>query len=206
MKAGDTVITFNYDRVLNLLNEHLVGLSETRSLLRSPVGCPSFDEKREGVIPVYHLHGHVGWQVSADGNHCEPDGPNGIRADRARAHLNPAKALMGTPGKAKTSLHTGALKDCWQRAMGAIRDATSIVFVGYRFPETDNLAKLQLADALRQNPEARVHVVLGANNADTPRLAGMIGWTRTGSGERGPTLIHEMLCQDFFAVFERREL
>lgn len=212
LSAGDSVVTFNYDRVLNLLNRHIEEFNAKVACkvptLHSPVGCDAdFTNSLSGqVVPMYHLHGHVGWQRGLSGDvQCGRDEP-GLRNDPARAHIDPSKALLGLPGKRKTSLPTGALKNCWEQAMGAIGTATSVVFVGYRFPETDNLAKQQLADALRQNPKARVHVVLGAENDDTPRLKGIIGWTRNGSSQCGPTLIHQMWCQDFFAVFERNKL
>lgn len=112
--------------------------------------------------------------------------------------------MLGLPGRIKTAMPTGILKDVWDRAMGAIRNADSIVFVGYRFPETDNVAKQELADALRNNPKARVHVVLGAGSADLPCLVGMIGWTRDDNAN--PVHVHQMKCQDFFAVFERNKL
>jgi len=212
LRAGsDSVITFNYDRVLNILNEYLLGLYKgslhNPPVLDSPVGCnlDKFDAQRSGTIPMYHLHGHVGWQTAPNGEvQCGKEESNGLRPDVARAHIEPALALMGTPGKSKTGLHTGLLQEAWRRAMMAISEATTVVFVGYRFPETDSVAKEQLADALRNNPKAIVHVVLGANNVDMPRLKGMIEWTRDKN--TNPVHVHEMWCQDFFAVFERNGL
>lgn len=75
---------------------------------------------------------------------------------------------------------------------------------GYRFPPTDNLAKRSILDALRKNPKAKVHVVLGANNPDMPRLRGMIEWTR--DHKVNPVRVHEMFTEDLFAVFERDQL
>jgi hypothetical protein len=204
LSAGsDAVITFNYDRVLNVLNAFLQssGSSRSKPLLDSPVGCDldAFDEyvKRGSTIPMYHLHGHVGWTMAeSDRVECGKEMDTGLRPDPAIAHREPARAVLGTPGKSKTGLPDGVLKDTWSRAMGAISDATSVIFVGYRFPVTDNAAKEQLADALRENPSAAVHIVLGANNEDMPRLKGMIEWTRDRNVN--PVRVHEMWCQDSF--------
>lgn len=211
MQPKDTVISFNYDRVLNILNEYLVTTKKPRPrgrfVLNSPVGRDSeqVDATRDVAVPMYHLHGHVGW-LSPDGKGVDCGSANsaGIRPALARAHYTPEGAVLGLPGRIKTAMPTGILKDVWDRAMGAIRNADSIVFVGYRFPETDNVAKQELADALRNNPKARVHVVLGAGSADLPCLVGMIGWTRDDNAN--PVHVHQMKCQDFFAVFERNKL
>lgn len=210
LEAVDAVITFNYDRVLNLLNEYLVtfnkGKPRQRPVLDSPIGSDLelFHAASNSTVPMYHLHGHVGWQKASNGSVLCGTEVSGMRSDPARAHLEPDLALLGTPGKHKTSLPTGILQDGWRRAMDAISNANSIVFVGYRFPETDNVAKQQLADALRNNPTARVHIVLGAHNPDLPRLKGMIEWTR--DKHVNPVHVHEMWCQDFFSVFERQRL
>jgi hypothetical protein len=61
--------------------------------------------------------------------------------------------------------------------MLAIKSADAIVFVGYRFPETDNLAKSILLGALKKNANAYVHVVLGSNDPDTARVQSMLECT-----------------------------
>lgn len=110
--------------------------------------------------------GHVGWQRSEYGGvQCGKEDDAGLRADPARAHIEPASALIGTPGENKTELPTGVLPEAWRRAMADVAHATSVVFV------------------------------------DMPRLKGMIEWTKGWSPNQ--VRVHEMWCQDFFAVFER---
>jgi hypothetical protein len=118
------------------------------------------------------------------------------------AYIHPKRAVIGLPGQHKLNLPTGLLKCIWDPAMAAIEAADAIIFVGYRFPETDNMAKRRLIDALKKNPNAMVHIVLGANNPDMPRLRGMIEWTRSKDRVR----VHEMGTEDFLAVFERSGL
>jgi hypothetical protein len=86
--------------------------------------------------------------------------------------------------------------------MAAIEAADAIVLVGYRFPETDNLAKRLLIGALKRNANAYVHVVLGANNADTPRVQSMLEWTRPKDRVR----VHPLRTEDFFPTYERQGL
>jgi hypothetical protein len=200
--GSDSVVTFNYDRVLDLLSA-----AGPRNALASPVGRERdyFDALIESsaIVPMYHLHGHVGWLLRNGRVHRRPENPQGIDQDFPIGHEYPGEALLGVPGTQKTGLASGLFKELWERAMNAIAEASSIVFVGYRFPETDNVAKERLIDALRSNPTATVHIVLGANNKDTPRLKGMLEWTRP---ERKSVHVHEMWAQDFFAVFDRGKL
>jgi hypothetical protein len=203
LEIGDSIITFNYDRTLNLLDEYLASLQPRRPRIVSPVRCgEDYMHIRETALPVFHLHGHVGWSLTTNGqiDRGPIDSATNIPREFATAHLQPEKAVLGIPGTLKTNLPTGHLKDLWTPAMGAIRNATAVVFVGYRFPETDNEAKERLADALRHS-KAIVHIVLGARNDDTPRVEEMIAWTRDPEINR--PRVHQMKSQDFFAVFER---
>ena len=203
--GADSVITFNYDRVLDVLTEYGRRKRPARDIFMSPAGqsADSLDAHAEHVVPVYHLHGHVGWLRSKDGKTIDVpvDPSNGTRRNLPVAHKEPERAVIGVPGQHKLTLPATLLKDMWRRAAFALEGATAVVFVGYRFPPTDNMPKSWLLDALRKNPKAPVHVVLGANNPDMPRLKGMIEWTREKSSN--PVRVHEMWSQDFFAVFRR---
>jgi hypothetical protein len=210
LKPGhDVVITFNYDRSLDILADYRRRVPPKADLLISPAGCERdhFEACLPHCVPVYHLHGHVGWQRSDDGESIAPlpTDSSGFRTHAAKAHEKPERAVIGVPGHHKRTLPEGILKDLWDRAMNAIGAAHAVVFVGYRFPETDNLAKRRLVDALKDNPDTMAHIILGAHNPDLPRLRGMIDWTRWDhDSERAR--VHDMLAQDFFVVFDRRGL
>lgn len=211
LKGGsDSVITFNYDRTLDILGEYC-----RRQLRRdpffSPVGITAdrFEAFSKSSVPTYHLHGHVGWRRSRDDESIElQPAQGGFQTNRAIAHRLPERAVIGIPGKHKLSLPDGLLKDTWDKAMAAVREAGAVVFVGYRFPETDNMAKRRLIDALKANHEGVPHIVLGANNQDMPRLKGMIEWTGNRQKPRNvnPVRVHELWAQDFLAVFDRNGL
>jgi hypothetical protein len=202
----DTVITFNYDRVLDILAGYC-RRQLSRSSLISPVGMTAnkFSTLSKTSVPMFHLHGHVGWLLSDDRKSIVVSASSsGFSENPAVAHKTPDKAVIGLPGQHKLSLPAGLLKDTWDGAMAAISDADAVVFCGYRFPETDNMAKRCLFDALRAKPTSKVHIVLGTGNPDRPRLEGLIAWTRMGHGN--PARVHELWAQDFFAVFERNGL
>lgn len=204
----DSVLTFNYDRVLSILGEYRRRQSPKEDLLVSPVDVEraQFDAKAKYCVPMYHLHGHVGWRRNEDGTRVVRGQPSseGFPIDPALAHEHPDDGVIGLPGQNKLLFPGGLLRDVWDRAIAAIEEATAVVFVGYRFPPTDNLAKRSILDALKKNPRAKVHVVLGANNPDMPRLRGMIEWTR--DHKVNPVRVHEMFTEDLFAVFERDQL
>jgi hypothetical protein len=178
-----------------------------KETLLSPAGddLEEFDALSGSCIPMCHLHGHVGWlrhenektfvagSRDASGTHRSP----------AIAYMAPERAVIGIPGSDKADLPSGLLQPLWDRAQKAIESADSIVFVGYRFPETDNLAKHWILDAMRakRSGPATVHTVLRAHNPDTLRLKGMIEWTRNPSTH--PVRVHEMGVEDFFAAFDR---
>lgn len=186
LRQTDTVITFNYDRVLDVVNKAAGG-----NLFTSPMQKGFKNRRAKGQIAVCHMHGNVSWRRSKSGISI-----NG----QAVAHLDPRRSILGTPGHAKKSLKETALKLVWQYALERLADADSIVFVGYRFPQSDNLAKSEILAVLRQNSRARIHSVLGPASKDSARLTGMLRLV-------GRTLeVHEMYTEDFFAAFQRELL
>ena len=197
--GNDSVISFNYDCVPELLAAY--GKRHGRDLLVTPVEArESFDGLSSHCVPVYQLHGHVGW-LRADETTID------LTAGRAApngsvAYIHPENAVIGVPGQAKRTMPTGLLKCLWEPAMAAIEVADAVVLVGYRFPETDNMAKRALIGALKKNANAYVHLVLGANNPDTPRVQSMLEWTRPNARVR----VHPVRTEDFFPTYERQGL
>jgi SIR2-like protein len=187
----DSVITFNYDEALDLLASYGKRKYSQRRFISPVVDGEAFAVPALQCVPIYHLHGHVRWKRVDDT----------IRLGEP-AYVDPQNSVIGLPGQQKSALPDGLLRCVWDPAMAAIRDAEAIVFVGYRFPETDNMAKRRIIEALQKNSEGKVHVVLGANNIDTPRVQAMLEWTRAPSAVK----VHPMWSQDFFPVFERDRL
>lgn len=190
LRPGDTVITFNYDRVPDLLQKHC-GARFSRPALGESV-----DERRRlGCTPLLNMHGSVGWLTKADG---------GIEAsDRAVAHVHPDRAILGIPGHGKTRLASEQLMSSWCRGMAAIESAAAVVFVGYRFPESDNKAKCEILGALRRNQKAKLHFVLGDNSPDAGRLQQLLLWTRLDARPSHGIIDQNMKTQDFLVAFDR---
>jgi len=198
----DTVVSFNYDRVPDLLADHGRRL-QRRDLFMSPfVDGKTVEGLAPNAVPLYQLHGHVSWRRRSSDMTVELESAR--RApDKSIAHLHPDEAVIGIPGQTKLGMPSGLLKCLWEPAKAALRSADAIVFVGYRFPETDNLAKRTLLDAVKANREdAYVHIVLGATNADTPRVQAMLEWTRPKNRVR----VHPLWAEDFLAAYERNGL
>lgn len=199
--ALDSVISFNYDAVPDLLAAHGLRQKPPRDLFITPAeNLDLFHVSLPNCVPFYPLHGLAAWKRRGDGT---------IDVDTAKktqhgsvAYIYPEDALIGVPGQTKLSLPGGLLKCVWDPAMEAIEQADAVILVGYRFPETDNYAKRRLTDSLKRNPRACVHLVLGANNPDTPRVQSMLEWTRPKDRVR----VHPLWAQDFLTVYERNGL
>jgi hypothetical protein len=111
----------------------------------------------------------------------------------------------------------GMLGSLWDEAERAITEATAIVFVGYRFPQSDMFAKrrllLPLASKQQGATHLRIHIVLGEPGKDTARLAHMTGEMCRRAGRDNSALsdvralmkytvtVHPLFTEDFFAVY-----
>lgn len=210
-----TIITFNYDLVLERLAESVQTLA---------VADPgAWGTQRHNVAPVFKLHGSVNWSRTDS-----PDKQGttfAIQAAPDYALTCDANNLaIAVPGPAKAEL-TGRLDDFWDRASTALQKADAIVFIGYRFPATDAISRKRLLAAIRDNqqPYLAVHAVLGPNThePDTVRLQELLHmtlwhrlkWRQQEGDPRDPQtrrgynlLIRPVWGQDFLSAFNEREL
>jgi hypothetical protein len=171
----DSIITFNYDPVLERLGfqpwlPHDV-----------PTNPEDRDRDKEGRwnIPVLKLHGSVEWEyVKGD------DGIRKVRHTAEMMAISPDVAIAA-PGRSKSNACNGPLKPLWDAAEQLLRDAATIIFVGYRFPESDAEARTKLLGAIEENQNKRVdvHVVLGPTRTDDAvRLEGLLRYSLTNAG------------------------
>lgn len=211
LDAADTVISFNYDHVPMLAAD----AAKKRLLVPSPENGFKTDATAAKILM---LHGSVSWA-----RHRERRDANWeCGYDRSRTGNADWDFLIAAPGLSKRSLALGFLKPLWTAAAEALTEADVVVFVGYRFPQSDAHAKATLLNALTKNKSSRgltIRSVLGAdvNHRDVNRLAGMLRWA-TGCLESKPgerfdrhrphkVLIREPLfAEDFLTVFEREQL
>lgn len=207
LTAGDTVVTFNYDTVLENLDKGL----------RAPVP-PGPGPTDRGPFAL-KLHGSVRWRhVGGPGSQeFEATGHDDFAVQCGDA----SELSLATPGASKRLL-AGDLGVLWARAENAIHDADAVVFIGYRFPPTDALARSRILRALSGNTKSRlgVHVVLGPNThePDVVRLEAMLKFAlrRAGREEAGTVPpragpvrheflvhVHPLWAQDFLTVWDR---
>ena len=164
---SNCVLTFNYDRVLESINEHL-----HNQVFRVVRPLEHRDVARQAV-PVYKLHGSVDW-VRRKGNAEVVYGE-----EYAAVFANPDdEILMAIPGPSKKAMVTACFDKTWAWAFDEVRSASKIVFVGYRIPESDPLALNRIVSAIRknENQSLSVSIVLGADKSsrDATRLESLL--------------------------------
>lgn len=166
LHQSDTVISFNYDGVLDLLAASRFG--DLR------VVAPSHD-LRKGRIPRHgdglalKLHGSLFWRARSDGIVSEPS--------LAFSMCDVSSLVLGTPGVSKGDTKS-SLDALWVEAELSAREASDIVFIGYRFPQSDAYSRKAVLDWIRANDDlnCRVHVVLGpdVSHPDIQRMSSLL--------------------------------
>jgi len=148
LEDRDAVITFNYDMVPEVA-------SAGRLRPMAPVGTSRPEIRSRKRTTYLKLHGSVDWSIEQDQLVVDQDPVELLRSGRL-------VALAG-PGPSKLSFAQGTSVDLWAMAEERVREAHVVVFVGYRFPETDNHAMRQILTALAANREEplTVRIVLG---------------------------------------------
>jgi hypothetical protein len=207
----DTVITFNYDRVIEMLRD----TDDRRVAILTPAGLNGDPGLFRDHCAVLKLHGSVDWRrrkVDASYLAEETNDPH------FALKCEDEEIAIATPGPSKraASKELGAL---WSKAQVALANADAIVFVGYRFPETDAHARKTLLEAIRENHRDQethhlaIHVVLGGHPQHTSRLAALMqnvcGRNRDAGLSAGRSFrVHEhpLFAQDFFTALNRSGL
>ena len=225
LAGEDTVITFNYDLVV----EKLANMTpELRAKLRFPLtGLGLEDQSR---VRILKLHGSVNWCKEAT---PVPDVFKLFVTDDEYFALRcPEQCLtIGTPGPTKFNATAGGvLEQVWNVAMDALSGADAIVLVGYRFPESDSAARRLLVEAIGKNTKRQLalHTVLGpSTESDASRRLESILKTAANKKARnwlasppeqpipyGPTDTRlwysltqwPLYAQDFLDLYERDQL
>jgi hypothetical protein len=233
LTANDTVITFNYDRLVEMVSDahdkearrNNTPMSRLSVLMPGHLDDPN---TWRGCTPVLKLHGSVDWKKQFVGQ----GGPRQIvvrKAEPLFALSGPELELaIATPGPSKKREADG-FGELWRLARKALGEADTIVFVGYRFPETDADAREQLLRAIGDNgsPDNKtrpkhlsLHIVLGRDRDAAERLASLLRFvckkdrdelpldtTRAHAGDyRFRVTTHPLFAQDFFTVARRDDL
>lgn len=168
LRPKDTVITFNYDCVLDhALRRHAVGKWSTRYGYTFPSEYTIENEDAWDADPpasastrsihVLKLHGSLNWQVSDNDEH--------IKMKRRLHRQNGIpKFTVIPPVWNKRAMDQHLFKVLWQNAERAIRTARHIAVVGFSFTPTDlhvqslfrvALAKSNLKTLVIANPSQK---------------------------------------------------
>jgi hypothetical protein len=188
LSGNDTILTFNYDAVPELLRAAGASLS----IIRPDQVDTDVSRVRamKTVVPVFKLHGSTTWATVGAGLAVSDAGV-------PTAFLNrDAVPLMGFPGPTKVQTCRGILKDLWGTGIKILKEAEEVVFIGYRFPPTDAFSREQLLGALndaRAKQLERIKTVLGdPNDPASVRLSALLDAAARGIHQPIP-----FLAQDF---------
>lgn len=196
LTENDTVISFNYDRVPETL----------RLPAFARVILPDLDGNAHNITnicAILKLHGSVDW--------CVTENAIEQKDERFALSCDDQQLAIATPGPGKARDAQENFDDLWRLAVDSIQKATAVVFVGYRFPPTDSMAREKLLGALTANKDGvRCHVVLGTNCPnDVERLKALLTFAldhRPGTSFRADIRDHSLFAEDFFGVFNRDTL
>jgi hypothetical protein len=185
LTGNDTIITFNWDLVLETLGEaQTVGYVGQESVLY-PLECGIEPQGISSAwCKILKMHGSVNW---FNGKSPPPSGT--VPSDYAHVQLfNGDEPILGTPGPLKADRRRGAFSAIWGDARDALSKANVVVFLGYRFPPSDSNSRRELLEALggNRNRFVTIHTVLGSRTSDehTVRLVRLLEHTLEGAEVR----------------------
>jgi hypothetical protein len=224
LTAEDCVVTFNYDRVLEILADDNNTKLSTESVVAGQYHSDRVQASK--CAEIIKLHGSVDWTFTKGSR--PPAEFENYRVPLEFVRGKPDDALtcaadaiaIATPGPTKAELASGRFGPLWTRARNKIKDADAIVFVGYRFPPTDAMAREQILDAIETNtrPHIDLHVVLGPQDApDVARLEEMLKHVGRNAkrqdtppgfngGKAFRVVRHRLWSQDFLQLVTRSDL
>ena len=203
----DTIVTFNYDRVFELLKEkckaevaHHEVANHYEVIVPNGNADRQIGETRDlDCAPILKLHGSVDW-IAADGK---------IRADPAESLLAMPKTgeeiVLAVPGPNKIGVRDrfGEIRLLWKVARDAVQSASRIVFIGYRFPQTDAQSRVEILKAIQEASAngnlLKVWIVLGPDEKH-PDVARMLKLLRFVCPERVEVSVLPLYGEDFLSM------
>jgi hypothetical protein len=197
---GDTIITFNYDTVLETLGAMSTGV--VRNLGARTTILPWVNESppNRNDVPILKLHGSVSWSTKGTRPSILNDHELSLDVAFERGYV----PLVASPGPAKHDARHGELAPLWNRMHPAIEFADTIVFLGYRFPPSDSTARLDIFKAIKakQDGHLKIHVVLGPNisHPDNVRLVSMLDVILRDAGRERTTARNSSTAASFSIV------
>lgn len=176
-KSQSTVITFNYDTILEratrftLPNEEKINfdwmypkiMTNAKYLDHIPRLGPSVQQA--SPYPFVKLHGSINWYYTGDSiasgqqfvfTPFEATNPS-LDLWKHQDYLIDKEPLLIPPIAEKSPYYASSLvRTLWKQAHSAISEATHLYFLGYSLPETDLTTRLLLSAV---SPAARISIV-----------------------------------------------
>lgn len=207
---SDTIVSFNYDRVIEMLRAaHDADVRRLGVGSTSPIAtlAPGNMEDPKGACRLLKLHGSVDWMR---GKLADKVVTRVVPDERFALTCSDDLLAIATPGPSKQRF-ADEVNELWRLASSAIGQADAIVFVGYRFPETDAIARERLLGAISENdrPRLYLHIVLGDSHDHAARLESLLTYACRARRSRsdGVTIDrHPLFTQDFLTVVSRDDL
>jgi hypothetical protein len=161
LKPGDSVLTFNFDSILEC------GLFWALGSGKTSVGI-----RHEHRVSVYHLHGSAEWKLYelTDGLDDDPESTIHLFTHQGKKwklrriggeyDLNPYVDYTGLQDAAVQMRPYKSipwfLRSQWEHAMESLQKADRIVIIGYSFPIHDSVARFAIRTTLGANLRAKV--------------------------------------------------
>jgi hypothetical protein len=142
--STDTVITFNYDLVLEkCLSKYGVKPDYCLSQQQDPA-----NKHAEKLLKIIKVHGSVNWLDK---------GQSGAEVVRTSEELvtDPRKRPLLVPPTWAKGMQSALNRRLWSNAVLALEKAHRVVIIGYSFPMTDLYFKYLLAAGFRNNSSLR---------------------------------------------------
>lgn len=172
---ANTVITFNYDLVLD---------DALRRVNVEPVyGLPDcardgeVGEQRTGVS-VLKLHGSTNWAICPRCQKVHVLGvkftgnPEAFRRQRCAGCGEPGLHLLLVPPSWDKSEYRDTMRPVWRRAVDELKAANRICVIGYSMPQTDTFFKYLLTLGLAENHQLYRFVLVDMEHLPQRILAG----------------------------------
>ncbi|MBI2070282.1 MAG: SIR2 family protein [Elusimicrobia bacterium] len=162
LTAGDTIVTFNYDLVIeesfaqSSLWQPTDGYGVkvhggTRGWCRNWLKSRKESEAEtitESSISLLKLHGSLNWRLYNNQQIRLKDRPYVVRRNRNNKPGIENIAIL-PPGWKKEGIERQPYSTFWRMAGGKLQNCKSIVILGYSLPETDLLAQALFAEVIR---------------------------------------------------------
>ena len=177
LQPPDTIISFNYDCLI----DHALRSSE-QSVWSAKYGYGFKNASRvddssaktwsNKIIPsgqnqtirLLKLHGSLNWRELPSGN-TDP-----IKFRQKIYKQNGQKTFQIIPPEFVKAVSNEPFQAIWSRAAGAIRNAETLIFIGFSFPLTDQLVEALFRISLVENSSLSKIIIVNPSKTDRSRI------------------------------------